>query len=98
MELKGLTPWGLYGASLMPPNYVNPFYCIPRIPSGVLRNQRFRWLVIYYPYTIVIYTSLAVLWLAVSPKGVTAAQLQLYAGPLSGRRVPSTVELRVLPE
>ncbi len=29
----------------------NKFFIVPRYPSGV-RNQRFRWLVIYYPYTI----------------------------------------------
>eukprot|EP00964_Phaeocystis_antarctica_P040122 scaffold22945_cov32-Phaeocystis_antarctica.AAC.2 len=33
----------------------NTFFIVPRYPSGVwgtLQNQRFRWLVIYYPYTI----------------------------------------------
>ena len=29
----------------------NKSFIVPRYPSGV-RNQRFRWLVIYYPYTI----------------------------------------------
>ena len=28
----------------------NKFFIVPRYPSGVT-NQRFRWLVIYYPYT-----------------------------------------------
>ena len=42
-------------------------------------------------------STLAVLWLAVSPEGVSTAQLQLYTGPLGGRRIPRAVELRVLP-
>ena len=37
------------------------------------------------------------LWLAVSPEGVSTAQLQFYTRPLGGRRIPRAVELRVLP-